>query len=125
MTIQIPKKFSEVEEFNASLIDEYSILNSLEFYKDSDDFIIYNPLTSLQFNVDLSDLPVYEVKSLSRPRWDLISHQIYGTSQLWYILAQLNEVTNIITDVPSNGEYVYFLESDYINDVLTVIKENA
>ena len=125
MTIQTPKQLNEVEEFNLNYIDINSILNSLEFYKDSDNFIIYNPMTSLSFDVDLSDLPIHEVKDMRKPRWDLVSYQIYGVSEYWYLIAQLNEITDIITQTPSNGDFVYYIEEEYINSILEDIKNNA
>jgi Base plate wedge protein 53 len=90
--------------------------------------LMYNPIGNINFiGVDESaSLPKYEVKQ--GDTWPMISYKLYGTTRLWWVIAQVNSVIDPFTDPfvdistgeRSAGNYIKYLPLETVN---TIVRE--
>ena len=123
MKLNLPKKYENLPELNDKLNpDNGSIWNMLNLHYTDNKVIIYNPLTSIQFDVDYSQLQQLSVSRIGIVRWDKLANYIYGESSWWYILAQLNNVIDPFAEIPKTKDLIYYIESEVIGDVFKQIR---
>ena len=66
-----PKTFEQVSELNNEFIpDPYRMINYQKFHHDGSDNVFYNPLFSLDFDVDYNALP--QIQVVGDKRWDTL-----------------------------------------------------
>lgn len=86
-------------------------------------FKTYNISRTLNFvgldNIAETAYSIYEAKS--NDTWALISHKMYGTTRLWWIICKLNNIKDPTQD-PETGQQLKILRSDYVKKVLVNIK---
>jgi len=123
MSIDLPKQYINIPELNDKPVPaDGSFLLTLRFHREGDRGIIYNPLNSIQFDVDLTDLPTYRVGKVGKVRWDKLAYALYGNSALWYILAQLNEVIDPFSELPERKDLIYYIDPAVMNDIFLQLK---
>jgi len=50
-------------------------------------------------------------------RLDQISYELYGTTEHWWIIALMNDIQDIIFDLPISTEILHLIAKDYIVDL--------
>lgn len=95
----------------------------------SDLFYLYYTIEDIPFTLKNSsitfpeekDFPLYQIKYISSNiPWTILSYQIYGTIDYWWILCTLNR--SHIFYAKENTE-IRIINPDYIEDIITTIKE--
>jgi len=121
--INLPKKFEEIPELNDQLTPpDGDLWSTLKLHRTSSGVIIYNPLNSVQFDIDYSEMQQLNVSKVGIIRWDKLSEYLYGEPSWWYILAQLNNVIDPIAELPDRGDLIYYIDQEVINDVFRQIR---
>ena len=54
--------------------------------------------------------------------WTILSYKIYNTIDYWWVLCSINPSSIFYAEA---GTYVYYIKPEYINLILSNIKENA
>lgn len=88
----------------------YSINRTVNFL-DLDERSTKNSTVFSLYKVELQDT------------WMLISYKFYGTYELWWILAKVNNVIDPTLDIVVGTE-IRILNDDIVNQVLQTIREN-
>jgi hypothetical protein len=119
--IDIPKKFKEVKELNNTFSpDFYRIINYQKFHYDGSDNLFYNPLFSLDFDIDYNALP--QIQVVGEKRWDTLFNDLYGQTYGWQILAYLNNVIDPFTEKPASGAFIYYVDPTTMAQIINSLK---
>jgi len=97
--------------FNVNLVDN----NGKSFYT-------YNLLNKVIFPETLNSNVIDEITLTSDKPWTMLSFQLYGTIELWWIVYLLNK-PDYIFKAKSNTTYKY-IKSQYMSNVLEQITQN-
>ena len=123
MSIDLPKKYEEIPELNDRLTpQDGNLWTTLKLHRTDTGFVIYNPLSSIQFDVDYSDLQQMNTGKVGIVRWDSLAHYLYADSSLWYILAQLNNVIDPIGELPERGDLISYIDREVLEAVFKQIR---
>jgi hypothetical protein len=79
----------------------------------------YNILNKVIFPEDISDEFINEITLMSDKPWTMLSFQLYGTINLWWVVYLLNK-PDYIFKAQANTTYK-FIKSNYITNVLSQI----
>ena len=63
---------------------------------------------------------VYEVKD--RDTWLLISYNVYGTTELWWLVCKTNQIYSPISESPNSGDNLKILSDEIVQTILTQIR---
>ena len=97
-------------------LDNTSFLNLFNILLDTDRSTKFlNIFKSYVINDDVTtDIVFYDSYEVEAPAyWDSISFDVYGTPQLWWILALMNDITNPFEELEA-GENIKILRPDYL-----------
>lgn len=87
----------------------------------NNNFYFYNVLKNVQFPTVLNESLFY-VKTINRRLpYTAISHQEYGTQDLWWLIALANKITNPVA-IPKPGTNLKIIKKKYIKRILDTIK---
>lgn len=87
----------------------------------NNNFYFYNVLKNVQFPTALNESLFY-VKTINRRLpYTTISHQEYGTQDLWWLIALANKITNPVA-IPKPGTNLKIIKKKYIKRILDTIK---
>lgn len=117
-TIITGKKQNEIAELvdlNRNLYENIFNVNLIE----GSNTYFYNILNKVIFPEDISDEFIDEVTLMSDKPWTMLSFQLYGTIDLWWVVYLLNK-PDYIFKAQANNTYK-FIKSDYITNVLSQI----
>jgi LysM repeat protein len=105
--------FSNLPKINSP----YRYENFLNVYQNDDGTYFYNLLRNITVlpadNTSIED--TYTTKF--NDTWYLISHNYYGTMDLWWLVCEYNQITNP-TIMPQVGTKLKLLKSQYVSPVL-------
>jgi hypothetical protein len=119
--MDIPKKYNQVDSLNNQFLpDPYRIINYQKFHYDSDGAVFYNPLFSLDFDIDYNSLP--QIQVVGDKRWDTLFNDLYGQTYGWQFLAYLNNVIDPFTEKPVSGSYIYYVDSNTMAQIVNSLK---
>ena len=105
---------------NLNNINLYRYENIFKVYQDENTYYFYNILKNINFPNDL-DINLYYTRYIN---FDLplkiISYNIYGTTELWWLILVVNHILNpFIKGIKT----VKIIKKEYLNDILNNIKE--
>jgi len=124
--LNLPKRYENIPELNDKFIPaDGKVWTFLKLHRTSDGFIIYNPLSSIQFDIDLEQLPQLKAGKVGIVRWERLASYLYNDASLWYILAQLNDVIDPIAEIPERQDLIYYIEQDMLDIALREITINS
>ena len=89
---------------------------------DGKSFYTYNLLNKVIFPETLDSNIIAEITLTSDKPWTMLSFQLYGTIELWWIVYLLNK-PDYIFKAKANTPYKY-IKSDFISNVLQQITQN-
>jgi|TARA_R100000008_G_scaffold73905_1_gene52482 hypothetical protein len=87
----------------------------------SDKFFFYNIIKKITIPEDLQSDIYYELRINSNKPWTTLSHDVYGTQDLWWLICLVNNIFNPI-DNPELGAVYKIIRPDYVNPILAEIK---
>ena len=112
-------KQSQINDLAHLLPGNYE--NIFNVYTDENNMYYYNLLESVSIpTLPQSFFAVYTIQP--KDTWPLISYKAYNTTALWWLILQVNDITNPTT-MPVAGDYIKILNSDYISIIITAINQ--
>lgn len=97
---------------------KYNHLFNLYFTRERIPFTLKN--RSISFPQDKTN-PIYETKAISiNTPWTVLSHNLYGTINYWWVLSSLNKSQIFYAE---EGSEITIISPDYIEDVIATIVE--
>ena len=94
--------------------------NIFKIYLNEDNKFIYNLKTSVSFPDDIDPAFIDTFKLDRKTSWTIISYNIYGSIFLWWMITELNKISNPVI-IPVLGKNYNFIKPQYIDTVLSQI----
>lgn len=88
----------------------------------TDKFFFYNIIKKISIPEELQSDIYYELRINSNKPWTTLSHEVYGTQELWWLICLVNNVYNPINN-PELGAVYKIIKPDYVNPILIEIKK--
>lgn len=112
-------KISEIDD-SVKLVD---FENFFDVYENQND--IRKPYTfNINSTIYFDGVPQKEYKLTHDMFWTTLSHEIYETTRLWWILMKVNNVDkNHIFDSVKSGSTVKYIDKDTVRRILLDIKD--
>lgn len=102
-------------------LDDMRYENIFRVYQ-QDTFFYYNIFKTVSFEgIFDSDIFVDVVVTHFKP-WPLISHDIYQTTYLWWLLLLTNKIQNPLRPLPT-GSTIKAIRPEYVRSVINEIKK--
>lgn len=99
---------------------DYQSLFNLYFTSEGIPFSLKN--RSIAFPDDMTN-PIYEKKYISiNTPWTVLSHNLYGTIDFWWVLSMLNKSSIFYAE---EGSEIYIISKKYLADIVETIKDQA
>jgi len=86
---------------------------------DEDDYFFYNILNKINIPADIDENILGTIDLNAKIPWTILSHKLYGTQFLWWLIFLLNKPKNIFY-AESSITYKYILPEN-VEDVLNSI----
>jgi|TARA_R110000823_G_scaffold208320_1_gene338733 hypothetical protein len=116
----LQNQVDELNSLNSNLYENIFNVNLID--GDGSDLYFYNILNKVVFPDDISDEYITEVVINVDKPWTTLSHEIYGTIQLWWVIVLLNKPDYIFK--AQAGTTYKFIKPGFINAVLQQISNN-
>jgi len=116
----LQNQVDELTSLNSNLYENIFNVNLID--GDGSDLYFYNILNKVVFPDDISDEYITEVVINVDKPWTTLSHEIYGTIQLWWVIVLLNKPDYIFK--AQAGTTYKFIKPGFINAVLQQISNN-
>ena len=116
----LQNQVEELNSLNSNLYENIFNVNLID--GDGSDLYFYNILNKVVFPDDISDEYITEVVINVDKPWTTLSHEIYGTIQLWWVIVLLNKPDYIFK--AQAGTTYKFIKPGFINAVLQQISNN-
>ena len=116
----LQNQVDELNSLNSNLYENIFNVNLID--GDGSDLYFYNILNKVVFPDDISDEYITEVVINVDKPWTTLSHEIYGTIQLWWVIVLLNKPDYIFK--AQAGTTYKFIKPGFINAVLQQITNN-
>ena len=88
---------------------------------EQDDYYYYNIFNRVTFPSDVSDDVFTNYRITRVYPWTTISHRIYGTQHLWWLIVAANKIQNP-TQLPAPGSILRAVKPDYLQTILAKIQ---
>lgn len=111
---------NELTSLSTTLYQNIFNVNLLE--EDGNNFYFYNLLNKVVFPDNISDEAISEITPMSDKPWTMLSYELYGTIQLWWVVYLLNK-PDYIFKAQANTPYK-FIKPSVISTVLEQIQIN-
>ena len=95
--------------------------NIFKLYKTSEGQYFYNILSTISFPENLDNNLFYSLSINEKTPWPIISYNVYGTIELWWLLAIINKIKNPL-QLPSAGT-IKVLKAQYVRPVLAQLNQ--
>ena len=116
----LQNQVDELNSLNSNLYENIFNVNLID--GDGSNLYFYNILNKVVFPDDISDEYITEVVINVDKPWTTLSHEIYGTIQLWWVIVLLNKPDYIFK--AQAGTTYKFIKPGFINAVLQQISNN-
>ena len=116
----LQNQVDELNSLNSNLYENIFNINLID--GDGSDLYFYNILNKVVFPDDISDEYITEIVINVDKPWTTLSHEIYGTIQLWWVIVLLNKPDYIFK--AQAGTTYKFIKPGFINAVLQQISNN-
>jgi hypothetical protein len=113
---------SNILDLPALEVERYeNIFKVYDVEKDSNTFYyFYNILKKIEIPNVLDNEIIGELDLDRNLPWTILSHKLYGTQYLWWLLFLLNKPKNIF--YAESGQRIKYILSDYITNVVNSIQ---
>ena len=106
---------AELESLNENLYENIFNIN----LTDGDNFYFYNTLNKVIFPDNISDEVIGEITLQVDKPWTMLSYELYGTIQLWWVVYLLNK-PDYIFKAKASTTYKY-IKPNYLTSILKQI----
>lgn len=111
-------------------ITELNTLNNLRYenifrmYSNEYNQYYYNLLRSINVPSEIDDEKLVYYTCKSKLPWTMISFNIYGNIELWWLICLVNKIDNPI-NVPDIGTVIKAISPSYVKQVLSEIANKS
>ena len=116
----LQNQVDELNSLNSNLYENIFNINLID--EDGSNLYFYNILNKVVFPDDISDEYITEIVINVVKPWTTLSHEIYNTIQLWWVIVLLNKPDYIFK--AQAGTTYKFIKPGFINAVLQQITNN-
>jgi len=102
---------------------EYTRYENIFQIAKNNNYFFYNILKKVNFPTDIDSRLFHEVIVSTRIPYTVVSHQYYGTQDLWWLICLVNNITNPVNNI-TPGTKLKILTNDAVNRVLASIEED-
>jgi len=95
--------------------------NIFKVYKTELNHYYYNILNTISLPSDIDSNTYYTINYNSKTPWTVISYNAYGTTDLWWLIIIVNQITNPIK-VPSNLTKLKIIKPEYVRSIIMEIQ---
>jgi hypothetical protein len=95
--------------------------NIFKLYQNENNQYFYNFKRSISFPDDIDDNLISEFVLDRTVPWTIISYNIYGTIFLWWVITELNKISNPVI-LPKIGTILKYIKPAYIDQILSYIQ---
>ena len=95
--------------------------NIFKMYKTELNHYYYNLLTSISLPVELDPDSYYVITFNRKSPWTIISYNVYGTTDLWWLICLVNQITNLIK-INNNLTTLKIIKPEYVRSIITEIQ---
>tara|TARA_B100000700_G_C14399188_1_gene558375 strand:+ start:46 stop:414 length:369 start_codon:yes stop_codon:yes gene_type:complete len=88
----------------------------------TDKYFFYNIIKKVSIPDDLQSDIYFEYRINSSKPWTTLSHEIYGTQNLWWLICLTNKIFNPINN-PELGAVYKIIKPDFVSAILQEIKK--
>lgn len=99
-----------------------NIFNVYEVTNGQDVYYYYNILTKVVLPKNISSAAFTQYKISKKYPWTTISHRIYGTQHLWWLIILASQIKNPV-QMPEPGSIITVIKPEYVNNVLNTIQD--
>ena len=93
--------------------------NIFKMYTEND-YYFYNILKTLNVPDDLDNSIFFKYEVPNPMSWHVLSHRIYGDTDLWWLLVVINDIKNPVK-LPQGGDILKVIKPDSVNKILELI----
>jgi nucleoid-associated protein YgaU len=110
-------------DIKGETFDKFDLSNICHVYDLAGNKVYFNILRTLNIQ-DIDKIPAskyteYLVRNVDT--WTLISHKMYGTYKLWWLICKVNGITNPIENEPEVGKTIKILNKSLVEVILNTI----
>ena len=98
--------------------------NIFKLYVNENDQFCYNLKSSVTFPNDIDEEFIGFFNLDTNAPWTTISYGIYGTIFLWWMITELNNITNPI-DIPKPGTIIKYIKPEYVKQIVGQINNQS
>tara|TARA_B110000503_G_C7060951_1_gene376615 strand:- start:387 stop:770 length:384 start_codon:yes stop_codon:yes gene_type:complete len=122
-TIITGKRQNNIEQLNKLSAELYESIFNVNLIENKDKaFYFYNTLDKIIFP-DYINKEVFDVQTLTADLpWTTLSHKLYQTISLWWIIFLLNDPEYIFK--AKAGKSYKFIKPEYISNILSKLNNN-
>jgi hypothetical protein len=97
--------------------------NIFRLYTTENNQYFYNILQSIYIDGDVDPKKIFYMTVRETLPWSIVSFNAYGTTELWWLIALINNITNPIKS-PDVGRVLKVLRPEYVNDIIGEIQRS-
>jgi len=98
--------------------------NIFRMYSNETSQYFYNLLRSINAPTEIDEEKLVYYTCKSKLPWPMISYNIYGNIELWWLVCLVNKIDNPI-EVPDDGTVLKAIAPNYVKTVLSEIKNKT
>tara|TARA_R110002074_G_scaffold8587_1_gene35140 strand:+ start:204 stop:572 length:369 start_codon:yes stop_codon:yes gene_type:complete len=121
MKQDIQKTIKQVPELPN--IPDYNFENVFNVYK-QDDFYAFNIIKNINIPTELDDEVFYYYRVPGKIAWTALSHKLYGSINLWWLLCIANKIINPVI-LPEPGMLIRVIYMDQIPGIISAIQSQV
>lgn len=120
----VTKETKSFYELTGRRLNNTSLLKLFNVLRDHDEEPFINIFRSYGLNEDTTtDVVYYDTYEVGTNEWwDNISYQLYGTPNLWWVVALMNDVINPFEEL-EEGTNIKYLREEYLYGLFTDIEK--
>lgn len=100
-----------------------NIFNVYTVEKDGKDFYFYNINNKIQLPVVIGSSYIKTIQLDRTLPWTILSHQLYGTMNLWYLIYMLNKRDSKPAFTANLGDTIVYIDPRFINTIVNKLNE--
>lgn len=97
--------------------------NILRMYTTPDNQYYYNLIQSISIDGAIDKTKIFYMPVKQSLPWSVISYNAYGTTELWWLIALINNVNNPVKQ-PDVGSVLQVIRPEFVNAVIDEINKN-
>lgn len=88
-----------------------------------DKFFAFNIIKNINIPTNLDDNVFYYYRIPGKIAWTTLSHRIYGTIKLWWLICAANKIINPVF-LPEPGSVIRVIRPDHVQSIISVMAQD-